>query len=418
MSEFAEVTSQDIEYYLTNLKQLVFEVTDSCNLRCKYCGYADLYDGYDRRENLRFPFGRAKLIIDYLYALWKEKSSPQAAFPVTIGFYGGEPLLNIPFIRQVIDYLEHLAPVGKKFFYNMTTNALLLDKYMDLLVEKEVRLLISLDGDREGQSYRVDAAGNNSFDRVVANIELLRNTHPEYFERFVMFNSVLHNRNSVESIHRFIKDTFGKDPGIAQLNNSGIRKDKIEEFRRTFRNIHESIDQASDCESLKSELFIREPATGQLADYIHFYTGNVFNNYNELLLQNGSLAATPTGTCRPFSKKMFVTVKGRILPCERINHEFALGRVTDTEVLLDYEQAAAQHNQYVFKYIRQCQSCAGKRNCIQCVYQIDDIHQENSRCYGYRTLQQQQEYKQNCLECLDRHPEYYRRILREVSIKG
>lgn len=64
MEDYLLINKENIEQNLINLRQLVFEVTDSCNLRCKYCGYADLYEGYDKRENLRFPFHKAKLIID------------------------------------------------------------------------------------------------------------------------------------------------------------------------------------------------------------------------------------------------------------------------------------------------------------------------------------------------------------------
>ena len=64
---YREINAKDIEYNLIHLSNLVFEVTDACNLRCKYCGYADLYEGYDERENLKFPFIRAKRVIDYLY---------------------------------------------------------------------------------------------------------------------------------------------------------------------------------------------------------------------------------------------------------------------------------------------------------------------------------------------------------------
>ena len=166
MDKFRKISPMEIEYNLMNLKQLIFEVTDACNLRCKYCGYADLYEGYDQRENLKFPFQKAKLIIDYLYEYWKKQYCADVNNPISISFYGGEPLLNVPFIKQVIDYLESLNPIGKKFHYNMTTNAMLLDKYMDFLVEKEFRLLISLDGDEKGQSYRVDAKGQNSFNKV------------------------------------------------------------------------------------------------------------------------------------------------------------------------------------------------------------------------------------------------------------
>ena len=68
------IEKKDVLYNLKHLSHLVFEVTDACNLRCKYCGYADLYEGYDKRENLMFPFIRAKHIIDYLHALWKRST--------------------------------------------------------------------------------------------------------------------------------------------------------------------------------------------------------------------------------------------------------------------------------------------------------------------------------------------------------
>lgn len=416
--ENLKISSKDIAYNLVHLPQLVFEVTDACNLRCKYCGYADLYEGYDKRENLKFPFHKAKLLIDYLHVLWQENECGGVVEPVSIGFYGGEPLLNVPFIEEVIAYLEGLPPVGKKFHYNMTTNAMLLDKYMDFLVEKEFRLLISLDGDKDGQVYRVDAAGRNSFDRVFANICLLRGRYPEYFDKFVMFNSVLHNKNSVESIFHFIKNTFGKEPSISSLNNSGIRKDKVEEFQRTYRNYAQSIREATNCEALKTEMFIKEPGTKLLLDYIYNESGNVYYTFNHLLNSSKHLSYPPTGTCTPFSKKMFVTVKGKILQCERINHEFALGYISDKGVELDWDKAARQHNGYVFRYERQCKSCAHRRACSQCVYQIDDIQEETTKCNSYCSDKQAEQMNTYCMAYLDRHPELYRRILKEVVVRG
>lgn len=56
MMNYTQVNSSLIEYNLIHLPQLVFEVTDACNLRCKYCGYSELYAGYDEREGLNFPF--------------------------------------------------------------------------------------------------------------------------------------------------------------------------------------------------------------------------------------------------------------------------------------------------------------------------------------------------------------------------
>lgn len=413
MKEYRKISHLDIEYSLANLKQLVFEVTDACNLRCKYCAYADLYEGYDQRENLKLPFQKAKLIIDYLYEYWEKRYCIEVNDPITIGFYGGEPLLNVPFIQQVINYIESLNPIGKKFHYNMTTNAILLDRYMDFLAENEFRLLISLDGDEKGQSYRVDTKGKNSFDKVLANIQLLRSKYPSYFEHYVMFNSVLHNRNEVESTYRFIKDKFGKEPMISPLNNSGVRKDKLQEFYQAYQNVATSIQKANNCEALKNELFIKSPETGALVNYIYHHTGNVFNDYNDLLLGREGSSFPPSGTCIPFSKKMFITVKGRILQCEKIDHEFALGQITNKKVELNLEQAARQHNKYTFRYMNQCKTCAAKQLCTQCVYQIDDIHDKTSKCYSYYSATQHEKQKEYYMDHLDKHPELYNRILKE-----
>jgi len=85
----------------------------------------------------------------------------------------------------------------------MTTNAMLLDKHMDYLVEKKFRLFISLDGDEKSQSYRVDRSGNNSYEQVMQNAKLLKRTYPEYFAEYVNFMTVLHSRNDIESILHF-----------------------------------------------------------------------------------------------------------------------------------------------------------------------------------------------------------------------
>jgi hypothetical protein len=39
--EFVDIDPSIIEDNIINLKQIVFEVTDACNLKCKYCGYAE-----------------------------------------------------------------------------------------------------------------------------------------------------------------------------------------------------------------------------------------------------------------------------------------------------------------------------------------------------------------------------------------
>ena len=52
---------------------------------------------------------------------------------------------------------------------------------MSFLADKEVMLLLSLDGDEYAQGYRDDHRGANSFQLVFHNMKLLQSTYPEYF---------------------------------------------------------------------------------------------------------------------------------------------------------------------------------------------------------------------------------------------
>ncbi len=47
---FVKIKGKNIKQNLIILSQLVFEVTDYCNLNCKYCGYGELYQGYYLRK--------------------------------------------------------------------------------------------------------------------------------------------------------------------------------------------------------------------------------------------------------------------------------------------------------------------------------------------------------------------------------
>lgn len=63
----------------------------------------------------------------------------------------------------------------------MTTNAMLLHRYMDFLQENCFHLLISLDGNKENDGYRMDKVGHSSFERVVANVDILQKNIPIIF---------------------------------------------------------------------------------------------------------------------------------------------------------------------------------------------------------------------------------------------
>ena len=102
------LTPNHIRHSLANLPILTFEVTDSCNLKCKYCGYGEFYNDYDERKNQNLPFVYASQLLDYLADFWNSNRNISSDRNVYIGFYGGEPLLNMEFVEKVVDYVEKM----------------------------------------------------------------------------------------------------------------------------------------------------------------------------------------------------------------------------------------------------------------------------------------------------------------------
>lgn len=408
-------TSESIKKRIGNLKQLVFEVTDQCNLKCKYCGYGEFYSSYDERTNRKLNFSTAKKLIDYIVDSWKEDNLMYSPHNLSIGFYGGEPLLNVPLIKEVINYVEQECGYCITPEYNMTTNAMLLDRHIDFLVDNNFSLLISLDGDEQQHGYRVDHNNSNSFRQVYKNVKLLQQTYPDYFKNKVSFNAVLHDRNNTEGVFRFIKDEFDKIPKISQLNNSGIREDKREEFSSVFVSKQDDFYRSSDLPNMINEMFYDVADTQALYLYLENFSGNIYRYYTDLLVDKSELPQLVSGTCPPFSKKMYLTVNGKILPCERIDQKYNLGRVTENGVEMDLSEIARRYNTYSRLLENQCVFCSRRLFCNQCVFYLD-IKEEGIHCPGYMNKEGFDRFVYAQHQFLSKNPQLYKRIIEELAI--
>ena len=405
----------NIKWQLANLTSLVFEVTDRCNLKCKYCAYGEFYSDKDDRSNKYMTFEMAKSIIDYLVPLWGSELNHSIRRNVTFGFYGGEPLLNFRLIKRIVTYLETVAPSSINCNFNMTTNGMLLNKYMDYLMEKKFHLLISIDGGEENHSYRVTQNGSNSFIQVYKNIRIFKEKYPEYFKKKVDFNSVLHNKNSLQDIFSFINGEFGKIPSISQLNSTGINPDKIKEYYKIYKNTKEDLQQSEHYDKLSSKLQASDPDFKQAIQFVQRFSGNVYKKYSELLTEGTkNVKVLPTGTCIPFERKMFITVNGKILPCERIGQQNYLGRIINNIVEIDFEYIAKRYNNYYNKMKKQCNSCYTSLDCFQCLFNLEKL-EENPVCYGFSNQTRFNEFISNHISFLEKKPTTYKESMNIVS---
>jgi uncharacterized protein len=308
--------------------------------------------------------------------------------------------------------------------FNITTNGLLLDKYMDFLVENDFKLVISLDGNEYNNSYRVLKDGSPSFGKVLENVDTLKRKYPEYFKNRTDFNAVFHNRNSVSDVYHFFKSRFDKVPTLSELNPTGIKTSMQKEFWKTYANINASLEQAEDYSLIQKDMFQRLPNIDGVSQFIRQRSGFVFDDYTDLLASvQGETTGTgqiqpriPTGTCLPFSRKVFITVNGGILPCERIGHQFILGTADETEVDLDFDKIAAIYNRYLDKITPQCAGCANAESCMQCMFYLA-LDTPAPKCTGWLDKERFSQLLSRDISFLEENPHTYTKIKKEVRVE-
>jgi uncharacterized protein len=248
----------------------------------------------------------------------------------------------------------------------MTSNGVLLKKYIGYLVEKDFDLLISLDGNKTHNAYRIFKRNKKeSFDIISRNLLYVKKRYPTFYRNKVGINSVIHNLSDKKEIYDYIFKTYNKRPEFTNVVLESLKSENIKAFKKKFmatgKKNDTSINYNEDYEidSLKSSLTI---FIGKMTNYFT-------KDLNSLLYPN-KFSGKYTGTCIPFSKKIFVTSKGLILPCENIEHKHYLGRLNNGQLDFDIKQIAKLYNKYIVKSTSKCEGCYRIYDCEECFYKL------------------------------------------------
>jgi len=157
------------------IQTLVMNLTNQCNLSCQYC-----YEfGADK---LATPEGKpkfmdvatAKASVDFLLGQSEGRRS------IHITFFGGETLMNVPLLKQVVAYAnQRAAEQGRHIDFSLTTNATLLTPaIIELLSENRIGVTVSMDGPKEMHDHlRVFSNGRGSYDIIEPRVRALIQNH-------------------------------------------------------------------------------------------------------------------------------------------------------------------------------------------------------------------------------------------------
>ncbi|MBQ3068075.1 MAG: radical SAM protein, partial [Oscillospiraceae bacterium] len=238
-------SDEELDWLTKNrAKSLTLALTEQCNLRCVYCAYMPKY--LDKTYKLKHMAEDIAIkSIDIFMRAAKQNPSP------SIGFYGGEPLLQFELIKKCVGYCKEKYPFSKPSF-DITTNGLLLDNenIVNFLIENEFTVAVSLDGPQDiHDKFRKDVNNKPSFEKIIKNLTQLYHKAPKYFKNKISFNAVITPLTGSKEQFEFLDKLYGLDVfpiEVAQsdyfseyLNN--VNQTEVSSTNRNFDKMNYSV---------------------------------------------------------------------------------------------------------------------------------------------------------------------------------
>lgn len=359
---FSGPQSLALEDYLNhNMAQLTLEVTEKCNLRCKYCIYGDSHNDYRSFGHEHMTFDVAKKAIDFTYNRVDER--------FYIAFYGGEPLLNLELIKQCVDYAEGLAK-DKDLRFSMTTNAVLItEDIANYFADHNFSITVSLDGPEEvHDENRVFEDGTGSFKYALRGLKFLVDAYKDKAEDNLFINMVVSGPNYKEKYEK-MQLLFDNTSWLPDLSTNSsyvsygrssqeyimpnVKDDKLYGNQENLDPIMEWSIEKQNKQYNKKSLF-SNPRMRQNLHIIH----------RRDLTEEPMQYYYFNGCCVPGSRRLHVNVKGEFLPCERVGTVPSLGNVDSG---FDIDNIKKHYvNDFMNEAVKYCKNCWAIHLCTNC----------------------------------------------------
>ncbi len=318
--------TDEAEYHIDNkCSKLVLQITQNCNFRCSYCPYTTS-DFYTTRthSSKRMKEEVAMRAIEFL------AEHSRCSEMVSIGFYGGEPLLEFELMKKLVDYADELF-IGKRLSYTITTNgSLLTDEIMSFLEEHNFDLMLSIDGTKKAhdRNRKFAANGKGTFDTIEQNLKNVYKTHTDYFLKNVTVNSVIDPRFSANEYYELEnKDEMYRAVRMRRTlidDGNNVTKHGVDDKYTFESNVVQfkalmSLINRYPKEKLNKSIVNNELVAKEMADH--------YLQPQDMMPE----VSAPSGPCVP-GNKLFVDVDGVIHLCEKVSETskaFVLGNIYD-----------------------------------------------------------------------------------------
>lgn len=151
----------------TDYLQITIVTTMACNLRCTYCFEKE------QLQNVKMTPEVSEKVIAWL----KTRIEQTQCKKLNLVYFGGEPLINVPAIRQIGSAMQSFCQQKNVAFNSgaITNGVLLTPKLVDELKTYGLSWVkITFDGDQETHDkMRIYKGGRGTFDQIFNNLEAI-----------------------------------------------------------------------------------------------------------------------------------------------------------------------------------------------------------------------------------------------------
>ena len=297
------------------VKALCLHIAHTCNLNCSYC-FASQGKYHGDRAVMSFEVGKQAL--DFLIANSGTRRN------LEVDFFGGEPLMNFDVVKQLVAYARSIEKEhNKNFRFTLTTNGVLIDDDVIDFANREMsNVVLSLDGRKEiHDRFRVDYAGNGSWERIVPKFQKLVEARggKDYYMRGTFTHA---NPDFLKDIQQML------DLGFTELSMEPVVCAAGDPSELTEEDLPIVMEQYEKL----AELMLERDRAGKPFTFYHYMID----------LTGGPCIYKRISGCGSGTEYMAVTPWGDLYPCHQFvgEEKFKLGDVysgvTNTETQCEF----------------------------------------------------------------------------------
>ncbi len=346
------------------VKALCLHVAHTCNLNCAYC-FASQGKYHGDRALMSFETGKQAL--DFLIANSGTRRN------LEVDFFGGEPLMNFDVVKQLVAYARSIEKEhNKNFRFTLTTNGVLIDDDVIDFANRECHnVVLSLDGRKEiHDRFRVDYAGNGSWERIVPKFQKL--VQARGGKGYYMRGTFTHaNPDFLEDIKEMLRlgfDELSMEPVVCAPDDpSALTEDDLQIVMQQYEQL--------------AELMLARRKEGRPFTFYHYM----------LDLKGGPCVYKRISGCGSGTEYMAVTPWGDLYPCHQFvgEEKFRLGDVWNGVTNPETQEEFAACNVYARPACRDCWAklyCSGgcAANAYHATGSVSGVYENGCRLFRKR----------------------------------